>query len=333
MIIISSSASSRYYDYLQRLTMEYINKSVDLIVLYDDDDDNEQKDLLVRMPPWNSRSARPLYSVREKDLHIVRAYLAKKNWVLLSVYSTVNTMYLCHRRAIEQEVNEHFQRTQAYLLLREQHTTDESNVNDHLRRLVAVVQSMVNRLWLRRDLTYEQYHYFTYYDADENSLSSLMFVPDTQHVSSRTDHTAMSSLLLFGFSDGRAISTLVSRWTTDPSRYCSLSPRVTATVVRCCYAINDLQQGRRCRASNGNLCTKRISTRIDHLRYTGSERGRHNFSPFKGHDELAALLVETCSIGYDFEFVSCNDQLFGLSRAPDTICYLRATFVSTDERW
>ena len=172
--------------------MEYINESVDLIVLYDDDD-NEQKDLLVRMPPWNSRSARPLYSFREKDLHTVRAYFAKKNRVLLSVYSTVNTMYLCHRKELEEKVSEHFQRTQAYLLLKEQHMASTADVNDHLRRLVAVVQSMVNRLWLRRDLTDEQYHHFTDYDADENNLSSLMFVPDTQHVSSRIGRAATSS--------------------------------------------------------------------------------------------------------------------------------------------
>lgn len=205
--------------------MEHINESIDLLVLYDDDDDdNEDRDLLVRMPSWNIRSTRPLYSVREKDLHTVRAYFAKKNWILLSVFSTVNTMYLCRRRDIEEKVSEHFRRTQAYLLLQEQQTTDEHSVNDRLRRLVAVIQSMINRLWLRRDLTNEQLHYFTYIEADENSFSSLMFVPDTQHVSSRKLVTwgrhPCCCCFLFGFSDGRAISTLVSWWTAGSSRYC-----------------------------------------------------------------------------------------------------------------
>ena len=125
---------------------------------------------------------------------------------------------------------------------------------------------------------------------------------------------------------------MVSRWATGSSHYCSLSPRVIATVVRRRCSIDDIRQWRRCRASYGDLCSAGISACVHGLRDIGSERRRDDFSPFPSHGELTALFVGACSTGYYLELVSRHDHFSRFPHTSHTVFHLRPTLVSTDER-
>src|SRR5271156_3747070 len=99
--------------------MDQINESVDILVQYGGDNDQTDRSQMIKLPELNFLSTRPLYSIQQQNIISIRKYFKDKNWLLLSTYATLNTMYLCNQIELEQKVSEHFLQTQAYTLIQE----------------------------------------------------------------------------------------------------------------------------------------------------------------------------------------------------------------------
>lgn len=161
--------------------MDTIYTSANLLVHFDDDA-GDNNDTLVQLPMWHGEAARPLYSVSLKDLSLIRDASPSNDWLVLSVYSTVNIVYVCQRDEFDQKVAEHFQDSQAYVRIEERFTMCDQSVRHTLRSLVKLVQTELCCLLRQHALTRMQYRQLMRYHVDDNYLSSLTFVPDTHQV-------------------------------------------------------------------------------------------------------------------------------------------------------
>jgi hypothetical protein len=139
---------------------------------------------MIKLPPLIPTSTRPLYSIQQRNIASIRQYFKEKNWLLLSTYATMNTMYLCNKIEFEQKLSEYLIQTKAFTFMKDCSEIDQDDVKCFFNDLNRYIEEILFYLLFHHQITMEQYTQMKYTSKrSEIPINSIIFLPDTRMVS------------------------------------------------------------------------------------------------------------------------------------------------------
>ena len=115
-----------------------------------------QKEIFIHRILEYRLNARPVYSIKKKDIKIIRQLFKVHNRLLLKTYKS-NAMYSCTINEFEEKTAKYIAQTNAYSRIEELNETNPNCVKNILDKLVEKTTTILDNLLQRQSISSVQY--------------------------------------------------------------------------------------------------------------------------------------------------------------------------------